>query len=313
LIPPGAADVGHYRLSVPRTTGSLKVIASVQYRKFDWWHNQFTYAGVPDPDDREAEVTVDFDDRAFVFTGSTDDVSGDLKQIPDLPIVTMASDTTILHVGRIIDSADIATQPEDRVRWNDYGIALMREGDLKGAERAFQKVVEVDSDYTDGWVNLARVYLREGDLDAAEEMIHESESVHPGFYKARYFRALISKSRGHYEEALEDLHSVARRFPRDRVVLGEIGRVYFLNSHLREAAGSFEEVLQIDPEDLGAHYNLMLIYRALGDDDLANQHQQRYQRFKADEEAPSIAQKYRQLNPFDNNEALAVHEHTSGD
>jgi hypothetical protein len=55
----------------------------------------------------------------------------------------------------------------------------------------------------------------------------------------------------------------------------------------------------------------MLSYRGLGDEKQAREHQERYMRFKADESAQAITGKYRQLNPEDNNERQAVHEHVS--
>ena len=43
-----------------------------------------------------------------------------------------------------------------RERWNDYGIGLLLQGDIKGAEAAFLKVTQMEPDYADGWVNVAR-------------------------------------------------------------------------------------------------------------------------------------------------------------
>ncbi len=67
----------------------------------------------------------------------------------------------------------------------------------------------------------------------------------------------------------------------------------------------------MDPEDLQAHYNLMLCYNGLGDEKRAEEHKVRYLRFKADESAQAITGPYRQAHPEDNNERQAVHEHVS--
>jgi hypothetical protein len=72
-----------------------------------------------------------------------------------------------------------------------------------------------------------------------------------------------------------------------------------------------QSVLEIDPEDLQAHYNLMLCYNGLGNEKLAKEHQARYMRFKADESSQAITGPYRQLHPEDNNERQSVHEHVS--
>jgi hypothetical protein len=70
-------------------------------------------------------------------------------------------------------------------------------------------------------------------------------------------------------------------------------------------------VLAIDPEDLQAHYNLMLCYNGLGNQSMAKEHQARYMRFKADEASQTITGNYRQKHPEDNNERQSVHEHES--
>jgi hypothetical protein len=70
-------------------------------------------------------------------------------------------------------------------------------------------------------------------------------------------------------------------------------------------------VFAIDPEDLQAHYNLMLCYSGLGNEKLAKEHQARYLRFKADESSQAITGPYRQAHPEDNNERQSIHEHVS--
>jgi tetratricopeptide (TPR) repeat protein len=87
--------------------------------------------------------------------------------------------------------------------------------------------------------------------------------------------------------------------------------VLFLQRKYDEAVKRLQSVLEIDPEDLQAHYNLMLCYNGLGNDKLAKEHQARYMRFKADESSQAITGPYRQLHPEDNNERQSVHEHVS--
>ena len=70
-------------------------------------------------------------------------------------------------------------------------------------------------------------------------------------------------------------------------------------------------MLSIDPEDLQAHYNLMLCYNGLGQEAQAKLHEKRYLRFKADESSQAITGPYRQKHPHDNNERQAIHEHVS--
>jgi tetratricopeptide (TPR) repeat protein len=92
-------------------------------------------------------------------------------------------------------------------------------------------------------------------------------------------------------------------------VLNQLGRVLFLKRQYEPAVEALNRVLAIDPEDLQAHYNLMLSYRGLGKTELADREEALYRRFKADESAQAITGPYRQLHPDDNNERQSIHEH----
>jgi tetratricopeptide (TPR) repeat protein len=199
-----------------------------------------------------------------------------------------------------------------RERWNDYGIGLLLQGDLKGAEAAFLKVTAMEPGYADGWVNVGRARLTEGNLEGAEQVLRKALEVDAGLAKTHFFLGTTLKQMGRYDEALPHLRQAAALYPRDRVVRNQIGRLLFLKRQYREAIAELKQVLAIDPEDLQAHYNLMLSHRGAGNTDMATKHEALYRRFKADEAAQEITGPYRRLHPHDNNERQAVHEHVSG-
>ena len=313
LIPPGAADTIHYRLQIPKDAGDrIFLKAKVNYRKFAWWNTQWAYAGVRDPNQHTFSVGPDADDGRWVFTGDTSKVSGSIKRIPDIPTTVMAENTATLHV---IDGAAPAPHVEPllhasvRERWNDYGIGLLLQGDLKGAEAAFEKVAAMDPGYADGWVNIGRARLQEGNLAGAEEVLRRALALEPKLAKTHFFLGVVLKNDGRYDEALRHLATAADLYPRDRVVLNQLGRVLFLKRRFAEAIQQFEAVLRIDPEDLQAHYNLMLCFQGLGDHTRASAERTLYERFKADEASQALTGPYRQLHPHDNNERQSIHEH----
>jgi tetratricopeptide (TPR) repeat protein len=331
LIPPGAADVGRFRVTIPGdAVGPLTFTARMNHRKFSWWNTQFSYAGVRDPAQPQFSLAPDFDDGRFVFTGDLSRVSGALKEIPDLPITVVAEDKVTVELaaaagrggaakgaapaqpaGRraALQAAIPADQPFDRERFNDYGIGLLLQGDLASAKAAFERVNRLDPKYAAGFVNLGRVLVQEGDHDAAIPVLEKALALDPQIASGHYFLALALKARGRYDEALEHLRAAAARFPRDKVVRAQIGRLLFLQRKMPEAIAEFEQALKVDPEDLTSHYNLMLCYRALGDAGKEKREEALYTRFKADEAAQATTGDYRRLNPEDNLERQPIHEH----
>src|SRR5437899_2641109 len=314
LIPPGAADTVHYRVHIPENAGSkITLHARLCYRKFAWWNTQFSFAGIPDPV-KQAEVTPDYDDRQFTFTAPLTGVSARREQIPNLPVEALAETEVTLNVaphGARMPGTEIDLKAEDWQRWNDYGIGLFLQGDLKGAAAAFEKVTEVDPKNPDGWVNIGRAAVQEGDMDRARTVLEKALSLSPNLARAHFFYAKVLRSDGRYDEATDHLRKVVAQYPRDRVALNDLGRILFLQRKYAEAVNMLKSVLAVDPEDLQAHYNLMLCYNGLGDEKQAHEHQVRYLRFKADEASQAITGPYRQLNPEDNNERQAIHEHVS--
>ena len=303
-IPPGAAHTVRYRLRVPEEVeGPVTLTARLNYRKFDWWHTQWTFRGEPV---EGGAVAAGYDDRAVRFDETI--------PAPDVPIVAMAAATLRLPVA-----AEAAPSPEPSpgdlaraLRFNDYGIGMLLAGDLRAAEAAFATVARLAPEYADAPVNLARVRLREGDPEGALAALETALGLAPDLPRALFFRAMARKALGRYDEALDDLRAVQEVHPRDRVVNNQVGRLLFLKREYAEAVAVLERTLSIDPEDLEAHYNLMLASQGLRDAARAARHRELYLRFKADEASQFVTGEYRRTHPDDNNERLPIHEHRNG-
>lgn len=286
LIPPGAADTVHYRVKIPKDVkGPVTFTAKLNYRKFTHYYTQFAYSDLPN-------------------------VSGPIKdRVPDLPIITLAEKTTTLQVGKT-DWTPVVKKA-DRERWNDWGIGMLLQGDLKGAEYAFNRVTEAEPKYADGWLNIARALIQEGETEAAQHYIDKAMDLDSSLARIHFFQGMIHKAAGDYEAALVSFRRVEKQYPRDRVNLNQIGRILFLQRNYKSAIEALNRVLLVDTEDVQAHYNLMLAYRGAGDQENAALAEKRFRRFKADESSQAVTARPRMLSPEDNNERQAIHDHES--
>jgi hypothetical protein len=286
-IPPGAADVVHYLLRVPPgTTGPITVEANLRYRKFDTTYMKF-------------------------FQG--DEFDGN-----DLPIVTLASDRVTFPVA----GADQVVYNEvSRVptweRWNDYGIGLLRKGDagankgeLRQAEVAFAEVERAGR--PEGPLNRARVYIKEGRLQEAATALDAAAAFDPPAlpWSVAWFTGIVNKQNGFLDEAIDNFRSIvdmdtaetqrrALDFSRDYRLLNELGQTIFdrakqrrdeaaqalRREQLADAAGWFDQVLTLDPENVTAHYNLALLHGLLGDEQKADHHRTLHAKYKPDDNA----------------------------
>lgn len=315
LIPPGAADVAHYLVHVPSDTkGHIHFTAKLNYRKFSWYYTQFSYAGEPKSGQSPFLLASDRNGLEYSFDAKNipADVSGQIKgHIPNLPIITLAQAQVSIPVSPQAPQWLPVTTAGTRERWNDWGIGLLLQGDLKGAEYAFRKATVAEPGYADGWLNVARALIQEGETDAAKPFIERALKIDPSLGRIYFFRAMIEKSDGDYDAALKSLERVEAQYPRDRVTLNQIARILFLKRDYAKAIGYLERVCDIDPEDVQMHYTSMLCYRGLGDVAKANREEILFRRFKAQESAQTITAIPRLASPEDNNERQLIHDHES--
>jgi hypothetical protein len=286
-IPPGAADVVHYLLRVPpEVTGPITVEATLRFRKFDTTYMKF--------------------------------FQGDRFDGNDLPIVTLASDRiTFPLVGMDQPVSNEVSRVPAWERWNDYGIGLLRKGDaganrgeLRQAEAAFAEVERAGR--PEGPLNRARVYIKEGRLRDSVEALGTASSFDPPApaWSVAWFTGIVNKQNGFLDEAIDNFRSIVEMdteqtqqrafdFSRDYRLLNELGQTIFERAkqhrgeagrarrreQLAEAAGWFERVLTLDPENVTAHYNLALLHGLLGDTRRADRHRALHGKYKPDDNA----------------------------
>jgi Tfp pilus assembly protein PilF/NADH:ubiquinone oxidoreductase subunit 6 (subunit J) len=265
-------------------------------------------------------LTPHWDDRQWVFDADTERVSALVKAVPKLPIIVIAEDSVTLSV---VDTTFLTpNRPldviRDRGRWNDYGIGLYLQGDFRHALQAFNRVIQIDPNWPEGWVNIGRVRLDEGNLTEAEKALEralnrygQQDTPMTPYLRARtlFFYGRVLKDTARLTQAEKVFREVMETFPKDREVHNQLGRVLFVQGKFKEAIQQFEQTLSIDPEDVAAHYNLSLCFKGVGDMEKARRHEKLYYRFKADETQTQIQGPYVLNNPWDNNEAQMVHEH----
>ncbi len=287
-IGPGAARVVHYRVTVPEDArGPITLSAGTHYRKFSRDFTTFSLGAAH----------------------------------PPLPVTTLARDRVVLRVAGARASplpagagAGERANPDPLwLRWNDYGIGLFLQGDLKGAARAWTKVAELAPDEPDGPLNRARAEIAEGRLADAKASLAEAEKRRPGWGKTAFFRATVAKDEGRLDDAEKDLKAVLEKFPLDRIAWNNLGLVHWLAGRFPEAVAAYGKTLAIDPEDLNAHYNLMRVYRAMGDRKNADLQDAAYRKYKDDESIRAIAGDFRLRNPWANRESLPVHVHAEAE
>ena len=159
VIGPGTADIAHYTFVIPREfeNKTLTIQARLLFRKFNQSYLEFAYKNNPQGFKR-------------------------FKEIPELPITEIAADQVDFFVVEESAAASVDNEiahipASDWIRYNDYGIGLLLEGDTRGATRAFEIVAALQPQRLDGPLNLAKTALQEGNIEEAYARLRRCEDV----------------------------------------------------------------------------------------------------------------------------------------
>ena len=296
-IPPGAADVVHYAFDVPADVSeSLTVEVVLNYRKFDTTYMRLFQGEQFDGNDLPimelARDTLTLPVRGTSAPGQEGKPAPGHKPAPEHKI-------------------------EPWERWNDYGIGLLRKagdsgmaGELRQAEEAFKQVEQLGQ--ADGALNLGRTYLREGRLAEAAGALARAgaHSTPSNAWSILWFSALINKQNGFLDEAIAEYEQLVELdtaetrkrefdFSQDYRLLNELGQTLVERAKeergeehrarrqelLTKASGYFERTLQIDSENVSAHYNLSQIQSELGRTEDSERHRRLHEKYKPDDNA----------------------------
>ena len=286
-IQSGRSDVARYKFTLPKDiSGPIKLTAKLKYRRFT---------------------------RVF------SDYS--LGKSVDYPIVTMATNERLLNIGdNQSQPVDPKAMPDWR-RWNNYGISLLDNRQFPQSADAFDEVIDIKfADYQAfAHTNKALALMEMAGWQEAEKLINKALEIDPNNLRAVFQRGRIHRVRSRLDKAEADFKKVLESYPRDRLTLQQLGELAKIKSdtvaknervnQLKIAQGFYEQILAIDPEDTGAHYNLMIIFQKLGMREEARREAKIFQDLKDDPQVTSLAGNFLQTNGNIGKESLPYHTH----
>lgn len=286
-IPSGRSDVARYKFTIPKDIGGqVKLKAELQYRRFTRAYSDYA-----------------------------------LGKSVDLPIVTMATSERLLQVGgeNKKEAIDPKAMP-DWKRWNNYGIALMDQKQFAEAADAFDEVIGFKNEYRAfAYTNRALALMELSDWKNAEKFIERALKLDGENMRAVFQRGRIKRVGSNLEGAEADFKQVLAKYPRDRMTLQQLGELAKIKSEsvpreqrdeqLKVAVDYFNQIIAIDPEDSGAHYNLMILCQKLGLREQAREEAKIFQDLKDDTQTTPLASAFLELNPHIGNESLPFHTH----
>ncbi len=282
-IQSGRSQLVRYRFRLPKNAaGKFTVAATVKYRRFNQHYIDFAM---------------------------------DQKHYPQ-PVIDMASDTRTLTVGENLPDpppaqgkTERASSPQEWMRWNNYGIALLDAQQYEASVKAFEHVAALRPDYADAFTNMAIVEISWERYDDAKPHLAKALELLPGDPRALYYRALVERNAGQVKEAAADLEEVVAKYPRSKDALRELGFSYYQQHDYPRARDAYEKLQAVDPDDLAAHYQLAILYRRLGEKEKAAIESAKFADQKDDPTASTYALEFLGKHPEVAAESVVWHTH----
>jgi tetratricopeptide (TPR) repeat protein len=107
---------------------------------------------------------------------------------------------------------------------NLVGQVLLEQNDVAGAQRAFQRAIDVDPDFVPGYINLARFAARAGRYAAARELLQRALRLQPDDVEALRELGIVEYGSGNAGAAVEAFRAALRADPTSAVTRSNLAQ-----------------------------------------------------------------------------------------
>jgi Flp pilus assembly protein TadD len=171
----------------------------------------------------------------------------------------------------------VAFNPKNEAAWYGLGRCYYTEGELKDAQTAFQKALELKPNDARAESYLAMDYDMENQTQQAEETFKKSIALASGdtseagdeWPYVNYGSYLLEHD--HAAEAIPLLEKAVAIAPRCAQCRGNLGRALVATKQPKAAVVQLEAAVALSPKSPKLHYDLGRAYRAAGEMDKARQ------------------------------------------
>lgn len=153
---------------------------------------------------------------------------------------TLAQQSDTTKNFRIVPIAE----PELEILFGDLQAYV---GRLDEAANRFQKTINLNPNFADGYLYLAKLRLYQGRIDEAQPLVEKAVALNPKNWLAQFYYGNFLRDSNKIEEAktayMESI-KLAPEFPRSHAALGSL--LYKMNQ-IEEAAKEFEKAIKYEP------------------------------------------------------------------
>jgi tetratricopeptide (TPR) repeat protein len=158
-------------------------------------------------------------------------------------------------------TTDIKAYPElDKVAYNNLGNAYSDAGDYEKAISVYNRVISIDSQYTDAYLNRGNAYLKKGDYEKAINDYNTVIKLNPNHAKAYLHRASAYTYKKEYDKAIIDFNKAIELKPNFASFYYNRAVFYAIIKEYDKSISDYTKAIENNPKYIDAYINRGAIY-----------------------------------------------------
>jgi tetratricopeptide (TPR) repeat protein len=197
--------------------------------------------------------------------------------------------TALCGIGWML-SADLSRADEDRLwRYRNLGKALYENPTTQQqAVDEFRKARDLAPNSTREIINYGLALLRAGDVAGGIAQLEKAQKLDPKIPHTWFNLGIAFKKQAEFDRALPQLQEMARLVPNEPIVHYQLGALQKLANNLPAATAEFERARDLNPRLAAPHFQLFGIYRQANKPEEAAAELAKFQELKKQQEGAAV-------------------------
>jgi tetratricopeptide (TPR) repeat protein len=192
---------------------------------------------------------------------------------------------------------------EDAYRANNIGVALLEQYKFDEAARSFRRALEIDPKLTVARINLSIALYYMPNIAEAMREAEAAARSQPDFPHPRYILGLIAKSQNRTDDAVASFQRVLQIDSQDLGAIVNLAQLYMQQRKYEEAIRLLRAAVAAEPYNVTATYNLATALMRAGLRDEGQRAMQRFQSLRQTNYGTALGQNYMEQGRY--SEAIA--------
>ena len=127
--------------------------------------------------------------------------------------------------------------------------SLMKQQKYKEAEKSYEKLLNIEPDFSKAWEGLAESKIMQGDFEISIEYLNKAIILNSNISTHYSIRALVNYYLNLFDQATKDAILANSIDPKDTLALIVLGAIKSFEGDMVTSNNYYEEAIQISPDD----------------------------------------------------------------